>query len=761
MGVIGGTDSGINSSDANIGSDVAGVHVGSCGSDVSNVHNSEKEEARDNGIVPPFIDPTHLVIPDVTCNSGDKINFTMSVYVDNYGYCPTGTVTFYGENGYSKVVTLTPGTMSMASFFDIPVSDEAGVHSYKIEYSGDIYTPSEFDFINVTVKPLDVNLSVPNVTVTSGDKLSFDASIVDVKGNAVNEGNVTFYGDDGHNVVANVSNGVAVFKDVSLTDKSGVYSYNLSYSGDSKHNPKNSTIKVTVEPRGVIFDNNTVTFKYGDRIDFHVAVMEYDHTPITGGNVTFYGDDGNTVVAKIWGGIAVFDDVTVSKDAGNHSYELRYSGDSKHKSSTATLKIKIEPLSVNLSAPSISSKFGDKVNFNVSVVDENGNAVNGGNVTFYGDNGNAVVDVIDGVAKFVNVKLSSCAGVYSYDIKYSGDRGHKSATSKINATIESLNVVLSDAEVKVNYGDKLNFSVSVVDEESHLVNGGNVTLFMDDNNVTVNVVNGIATFNNVSVPSKDALYLFGLKYSGVANKYNSDNATLFLNVIGMNVTINVPDVHSVVGQDNISFNASVVDKDGNPINGGNLTIMVDDGDSHSASVKNGVAVFKNIAIPSKAGNYSYKIFYSCDEKYGYSSTLINIIVSKLDAKFTNPTTGSVYNGEGYNVTLKDANDNVLVDKNVVITILGKNYNVTTDANGVAKVKVKVASKYVGKSLKVNYNFAGDETYNSISGSSNIDVVKMASKITNASAKVVKNHKNFYVKLTTDSGKALANKVITI
>ena len=149
LGVIGDTDNGINSFVTNGSSDVADVSVDS-GSDVAGVHLNEKKVSRYGGIVPPIpILPTALLIPNVDCNSGDKINFTMYIVTNNE--YPTGTVTFYGEDGYSKVVNIDGDRV--VNFYDVPVSDEVGVHSYMIDYSGDHSTLPAQDFIKVTVNP--------------------------------------------------------------------------------------------------------------------------------------------------------------------------------------------------------------------------------------------------------------------------------------------------------------------------------------------------------------------------------------------------------------------------------------------------------------------------------------------------------------------------------------------------------------------------------------------------------------------------------
>ena len=103
----------------------------------------------------------------------------------------------------------------------------------------------------------------------------------------------------------------------------------------------------------------------------------------------------------------------------------------------------------------------------------------------------------------------------------------------------------------------------------------------------------------------------------------------------------------------------------------------------------------------------------------------------------------------------------LSSKKVTIKIAGKTYNVKTDKNGLAKIKPAITSKYLNKALTITYKFLENNNLKASSGSSIIKVIKTPTKIVNTTKLVVKNHKNFYVKLTTKSGKILANKIIKI
>ena len=185
-------------------------------------------------------------------------------------------------------------------------------------------------------------------------------------------------------------------------------------------------------------------------------------------------------------------------------------------------------------------------------------------------------------------------------------------------------------------------------------------------------------------------------------------------------------------------------------------ILVNGSEAVNVSIKDSEGVYE--LIVDTVGDYAITVVSPIT---GDEEARLDINAIKLSTKFDNVSSGTIYNGNYFKLTLKDANGKILASKEVKITLLGKTYTVTTDANGVAKVKIAATNSQIGKDLKVTYKFAGDETYVSSSGSTTIKVAKTATKITKITKGAVKNHGNFYVKLTTKSGKALANKVITM
>ena len=211
---------------------------------------------------------------------------------------------------------------------------------------------------------------------------------------------------------------------------------------------------------------------------------------------------------------------------------------------------------------------------------------------------------------------------------------------------------------------------------------------------------------------------------------------------------------------NIVINANIVDEENKSINEGCI-YLINDNKLIFSNITNGKVNFNLNLTPYDIKNNSFNIIYEGIRNYYAPSNVSCLINITPKATFINPTTSTIYNGKYFKVILKDSGANALINKTVKIKLLSKIYTVTTDNNGVAKIRVSVSNKYIGKSLKVFYKFEGDCSYCASNGSVSIRVSKMNTKISRVTYGNLKNHAYFRVKLTTKEGKVLSNKIITM
>ena len=144
--------------------------------------------------------------------------------------------------------------------------------------------------------------------------------------------------------------------------------------------------------------------------------------------------------------------------------------------------------------------------------------------------------------------------------------------------------------------------------------------------------------------------------------------------------------------------------------------------------------------------------YKAPEKISTVLTCENMITIAID------TAVDGKKGQYYSLILRDANNTLLVDKTVQITLNGITYNVKTGSNGVAKLQVNI--KKAG-TYTACINFTGDSKYLGSSDSVKIKVNKQKPKIISSNKKFSRSAKTKMITATlkTSRGKILNGKSI--
>lgn len=143
--------------------------------------------------------------------------------------------------------------------------------------------------------------------------------------------------------------------------------------------------------------------------------------------------------------------------------------------------------------------------------------------------------------------------------------------------------------------------------------------------------------------------------------------------------------------------------------------------------------------------------------YKNSSDMPN---SKVPTKFSFSNTKLVYNGgKQLIITLKDSNNKIVSDANIVVTLNNKVYKLTTNKKG----QVSILANIVPKTYNIKLSFAGNDEYNSVSSSVKIVVKKATPKLTisNKPFKVKAKYKKITATLKNNKGKALKKARITL
>ena len=200
--------------------------------------------------------------------------------------------------------------------------------------------------------------------------------------------------------------------------------------------------------------------------------------------------------------------------------------------------------------------------------------------------------------------------------------------------------------------------------------------------------------------------------------------------------------------------------DGQPLANKEISISFNNGVINVTTDANGVAEFSFDL--NKKGAYPVSIAFLGDKEHkgAFATATITIDPIKTSLTASAKTYLATAKTKSFSATLKDANGNVLANKKVTFTVNGKTYTATTNAKGVATVKLALKA---AKTYTVSIKFAGDSVYAASTKSVKVKLNKEKTKIT-APKKTFKRTaktKKVVITLKNSKGKAIAKKKVTL
>lgn len=309
-----------------------------------------------------------------------------------------------------------------------------------------------------------------------------------------------------------------------------------------------------------------------------------------------------------------------------------------------------------------------------NVVDEYGNLIKWGEVTFNIEGVEKTVKVENGIAKIENVAIK--LGINKFSAKFSGNAYANSSTFvSYSKTLINTDLSLSFSSLESN---PIEITATVTDVNGNYVECGEVTFNIDGLNYTVDVVNGVASIvktfafgtSNISAVYRDA-------YS-----YNSSNDEKSIVVNGLDTFISL----SVVNQYNpIVISVDVVDENGLNVNRGYVRFSLDN-QNYLVNVSEGKAsieyLFKRLSGSKKVSvdYYEDSFNYCSSSNYTYVDVLLKPATLDL-----NVDSGNYQNPVEIVATVKDDDNNPVNSGVVRFNICGKWYDVNV-VNGTAALQ---------------------------------------------------------------------------
>ena len=604
------------------------------------------------------------VTPDITVV--DQGNGTVVVVVPSDA---TGnvTVTVDGKNYTAEIVNGT-ATINLDNV-------TPGEHDIEVVYEGDDKYTNATAKAKVAAPKLDTPIKVDAPDTKVGDK-----SIITVTVPEDATGEITIE-IDGVKYTSEIKDGKAVFEIENLT--AGTKTIAVDYPGDENYVANHTTGTTVISKCPSTVSATIDDIDVGENVTITVTVP----------------DDATGQVLIDIDGVGYYVNVTNGKGTaqiprmpnGIYNVSLTYTGDDKYlpSSNDASFNVNKVPSFVIPKAQNIMVGDNEVITFTVPE-DATGTVtviINGTEYDFNLDDGSLskvdgdevfTVAVADGSGTLTISGLPK--GEYVVSARYNGD-------SKYLPSTNTTTFIVSKQTTDMDIEDLGNGTIIVhVPEDAT----GTVTVTVDGENYTAEVVNGTAVINmdNTSPGTKN----IEVKYSGDENYFpKTVNSTVNIPKYPTPISVEVEDIN--VGDTAVITVTVPNDAEGT------VTIEIN-GKQYSANVADGKAVFHVDGL--KEGEKTVAVKFDNSDCYEWNSTTVQFKVSKVPStiKATEKDI-TVGNDEVITVTVpKDATGQVLVD------IDGVGYYGDI-INGKAKVIIPKlpAGKYTAK---VSYD--GDDKY---------------------------------------------------
>ena len=311
-----------------------------------------------------------------------------------------------------------------------------------------------------------------------------------------------------------------------------------------------------------------------------------------------------------------------------------------------------------------------------------------------------------------------------------------------------------------NLGGNSTFNITTLTNGNGTFNFGNLTngtgsfnfanMFNFNKSVKFAYVLDVGTYNMT------VTYLKNRNYETASNTANL--TITYAEDVVYNIDVTTPDKYG----DSTIATIALIDKYGKPISNKNITICLNGIDVCNMTLnENGTAVytFENLTN----GDYNLTVYYGNESNSTFEFLVAVPMTTTIICKDISVPTVNVgldgKIGKYLTITLKDNSESFLTNETVKIGLDGKEYTLTTDENGVAKLQLNIAK---AGTYTASIGFLGDDLYSGSFKVVKVTVKKQSVKLTPAKKtyKAKAKTKKLTATLKTKKKKALKNKKVT-
>ena len=647
---------------------------------------------------------------------------------------------FYGVLSGSSIANLPTG------YYDIRYVVWRGNVEESIPWSKQPWGDSNWIYNGFQIKHYtSVSFSQSQYSGYYGDGITITGSIQDSSTNNPLSGkDATLYYYDGSSWVSlgtatSNTNGDLQWP-ITLTMDAGTYDLKIEFKGDDYYEASSTTLYgglvVNPEITQITFDQTSYTVDYKDTITISCVLKDDEGNALSGQTVDFYySSDGGTTWTYWFTETTDTNGrasrlVTVTLDPGSYYLKASFLGTKNYQSSSAQVPMTVdkESTQLTLGQASYTVNYGDQVVITATLEEEEGSVLSGEEVWFdYWDGsawaplGSAITDTY-GVAT-LPVTITLTPGTYSIRARYDGSKYYYSSISGTGTlTVNKEITQLTDPSNSGNYSDEIILTSILKDDEGNPIDGKTIYFKYYDGTTWYNLGSNVTDKDGkvilkITLTMQPASYTLRAEFSG-DTYYEATYTDGTLTVYKEQTSVEASDVNGNYS-DSVTFTATLIDNEKNPIGGKAITFEYYDGSAWvslgSANTGSDGVASLSYTLDMPSGVYQIRASFAGDSYYvgcvGYGTLTVN----KEQTCLSDPSTSGNFSDSILISTILRDNDGVSIGGKLVLFNIsedGKTWEIigqsNTNASGYATLYYTIDKPSGSYILRVY--FEGDEYY---------------------------------------------------
>jgi len=625
-----------------------------------------------------------------------------------------------------------------------------------------VYATIDHQTLDLTIHNDNTKLLMNDIVVYGKDNL-YNISLINVNGHRIFN----------QTLIVNIFNRYGLYESFTLvTDEYGFASFKVdypvgeytvyvSYGGNGYFKSVNNSSKISVLSSLTKLVSYNYTF-YGKNNNFYVVLADENGQGLVNYTIVISVIDSKGFSRNFTGvtGSGGRADFILNLDIGEYIIKCFFNGNSWYSSSSSKSKVVVLPVNSTIIVSNITL-YGVGNVYKIILKDSFGNVIVGEvvKVTISDGSKSETFDVLTDDKGVASITINLLPGKYEVVAFYPGDNIYGAAKGKAILVVEKINTIIFsvfNVVIPVNGF----YTVILSDMHGRRIAGETVTLKIFQKNLIKTLTGVTDGFGEVNfkIDLPEGNYIVIIEYNGGSWYLNSTGAGNFIinnDVILKEVSINATDFVQYYGEDKyfvISFN----DLNAFSLYGKTISVTISSGTwSQSYELLTDVFGFARLQVTLNPGVYNISYSYK-NPFYGlYASDFNSILVYRM------PTTifasDMILNrGEAryLDIKLVDINGRAVKNMKVSLNISGILHNVTTNADGVARLMISLdPGEYVA-----SFSFS-NPSYLPSNGTSKILVVDSDKTSTKLEGNDVNSYDNETLNYTVILSDLLGNGIV--